>query len=211
MARTVVVSTHLDDAVLSCWSVLDGPGDVVVLTVFTGGPPPGGLTDWDRDSGAADSAERMLQRVDEDRAALRIAGCEPVHVGLLEGQYGNGEVPVEALEPYLAAPVVFAPAGVGEQQVNEEHVRVRDVVLSVRPDARLYADQPYCRFRPRFELPVELADARVPQVVELTPAQRERKARAIPCYAGELPKLEAHFGPFATADRVAYELFWLPS
>src|SRR5205807_10094736 len=86
VARTVVVSTHLDDAVLSCWSVLDAPGDVVVVTVFTGGPPPGTLTEWDRDSGAADSAERMIQRVEEDRAALRVAGREPVHVGLLEGQ-----------------------------------------------------------------------------------------------------------------------------
>jgi hypothetical protein len=46
--RTVVVWTHLDDAVLSCWSVIDGPGDVTVVTVFTGGPEPGSLTEWDR-------------------------------------------------------------------------------------------------------------------------------------------------------------------
>lgn len=210
-ARIVVVSTHLDDAVLSCWSVLDGPGDVVVVTVFTGGPPPGTLTEWDEDSGAADSAERMIQRLAEDRAALRIAGREPVHLGLLEGQYGRGEMPPAALEPYLVADVVYAPAGIAERHVNEEHVRVRDVVLSMRPDARLYADQPYCQFRPSFDLRVELAEGRVPHVVELPPAAREHKAQAIRCYTGELPKLEAHFGPFATPDRLAYELFWLPN
>ena len=31
---TVVVSPHLDDAVMSCWSVLEGAPQVTVVTVF---------------------------------------------------------------------------------------------------------------------------------------------------------------------------------
>jgi hypothetical protein len=66
------VSPHLDDAVLSCWTVIAGEGNVTVATVFTAGPKVGITTPWDRDSGV-DSAERMAQRRDEDAAALALA------------------------------------------------------------------------------------------------------------------------------------------
>ena len=37
----VVLSPHLDDAVLSCWHVLGREGDVRVVNVFTGSPEDG--------------------------------------------------------------------------------------------------------------------------------------------------------------------------
>jgi LmbE family N-acetylglucosaminyl deacetylase len=208
---SIVVSTHLDDAVMSCWSVIDGATDVTVVTVFTGGPEPGFLGGWDADSGAPDSATRMEQRRAEDRAALALAGCPYVHLGLLEVEYGGGECPPEAISDVLAeAAVVYAPAGIGVRHVNKEHGRVRDTVLSLRPDAVLYADQPYCGFQATAELPASLAAGRVADAVALSAEQRERKARAIACYAGELPKLERaeSFGPFADPGNLAHEVFW---
>lgn len=205
------MSTHLDDAVMSCWSVLEGAPQVTVLTVFTGGPEPGFLGAWDSDSGVPDSATRMEQRRAEDVAALSLAGCAYVHLGLLEVEYGGGECPPAAIaEQLAAAAVVYAPAGIGIRHVNKEHGRVRDAVLSLRPDALLYADQPYCDFRSDTELPAELAAGRLAEVVALRPEQRERKARAIHCYAGELVKLERpdSFGPFAAADSLMHEVFW---
>ena len=84
----VVVSTHLDDAVLSCWSIVAGDADVAVVTVFTGGPDdPNLVTDWDRDTGLT-SKERMTARIEENRAALAIAGRSPTDLGFLESQYG---------------------------------------------------------------------------------------------------------------------------
>jgi LmbE family N-acetylglucosaminyl deacetylase len=208
---SIVVSTHLDDAVMSCWSLIDGATDVTVVTVFTGGPEPGFLGAWDSDSGAPDSATRMEQRRAEDRAALTIAGCRYVHVGLLEIEYGGGECPPDAIADVLVnASVVYAPAGIGLRHVNKEHGRVRDAVLSLRPDAVLYADQPYCAFRPETELPPSLAAGRVVDIATLTPEQRGRKARAIACYAGELSKLERpeSFGPFADPGNLGHEVFW---
>jgi LmbE family N-acetylglucosaminyl deacetylase len=216
--RVVVVSAHLDDAVMSCWSLLDGAlldgardvtgaTNVTVVTVFTGGPEPGFLGEWDSDSGAPDSATRMQQRRAEDVAALAVAGCPYVHVGLLEVEYGGGTCPPDAIAAHLGdADVVYAPAGIGLRHVNEEHGRVRDAVLALRPDARLYADQPYCGFRPD----TELASDREREVVALAPQQRERKSRAIRCYAGELPKLERPeaFGRFAGPEQLGYEVFW---
>ena len=209
--RTVIVSTHLDDAVLSCWSVIDGPGDVTVVTVFTGGPEPGGLTPWDSRTDAPDSATRMVERRAEDAAALAVAGQTPVHLGLLESQYLRmvPEVPWAVLAPYLeGADVVYAPAAIAlGRPPHSDHVVVRKAVLAGRPDAVLYADQPYCRFRAdtRTEEPGRARD-----LVELDEGMRVRKAEAIRCYAGELPILESPelFGPFATPDRLAFELFW---
>ena len=60
MSALVLLSPHLDDAVLSCWHVLSSSADVVVLNVFTAIPPAGTQTPrWDRVTGSDDSADRM--------------------------------------------------------------------------------------------------------------------------------------------------------
>jgi LmbE family N-acetylglucosaminyl deacetylase len=204
----VVISTHLDDAVLSCWSLLDSDDDVTVVTVFTGGPAPGFVSSWDADTGV-DSATRMEQRRAENRAALAVAERTPVDLGLLEVLYGGGVVTVDAIRAHVdRADLVYAPAGIGLEHANKEHGIVRDAVLTARPDARLYADQPYCQFRPDSQLPAPLADGRRPTPVVLSREQRLRKIDALRCYAGELPKLERAFTPFLSESRLAYELFW---
>ena len=77
-APVAVLSPHLDDAVLSAWSVLRRPGDVRVVNVCTAVPPPGPAPPWDQLTGARDAAERMRERLDEDREALAKAGREAV-------------------------------------------------------------------------------------------------------------------------------------
>jgi hypothetical protein len=208
----VVVSTHLDDAVLSCWSVLAGDDDVRVVTVFTAPPPPGKLFKWDKDTDAPDSATRMAERLDEDRAALAVAGRTPVHLGLLEPYYGGTRVSPDDLRPHLdQAALVYAPAAVGLKRIHSDHVDVRDAVLGVRPDATLYADQPYCGFRPDIELPAELGTGYAAKLVLLAPEERQRKARAVHCYADELAKLESMYGAFAAPELLEHELYWRPA
>ena len=204
----LVVSPHFDDAVLSLWSVVGGPGGVTVLTVFTQGPEPGLVADWDRDTGV-DSATRMRQRVEENRAALALAGRAPLDLGLKEGIYGGDGVEPEALRQHLdAADEVYLPAGVAVEHVNREHVQVRDACLAVRPDCSFYADQPYSLFRDDTELPRELGSVRDKTVVALSAEQRARKAEAIACYAGEVPKLELAFGSLTDPRRLPFEVVW---
>ena len=38
MPATTILSPHIDDAVLSLWAVLAGPGEVTVMNVFDGAP-----------------------------------------------------------------------------------------------------------------------------------------------------------------------------
>ena len=207
--RIVIVSPHFDDAVLSCWTLIDSGADVTVLTVFTEGPPRAGfVADWDADTGV-DSSTRMRQRADENRAALALARARPVDLGALEGIYGGGDVDRGALRPYLTgADAVYVPAGVGVEHVNREHVVVRDTCLAVRRDCGFYADQPYSLFRDDTELPAGLEAGLDRNVAVLEGEQRSRKARAIAAYAGEIAKLERAFGPITEPDRLAYEVFW---
>jgi LmbE family N-acetylglucosaminyl deacetylase len=147
MSDTVaILSPHLDDAVLSCWHVLAGPAAVRVVNVFTG-VPENGLGEWDRATGATDSARRMRERLEEDRAALHAVARPAVNVGLLDEQYRNGSEPAsvyEAIAPLVAqGEIVYAPAGFGG---HTDHVLVRDAGLALRDrgaTVRLFADLPH--------------------------------------------------------------------
>ena len=102
---TLVVSPHFDDAALSAWAVLEGP-DVRVANVFTAVPPPGAPTYWERLTRVrGTAAERIAERVVEDRDALALAGVEPVNLGFLEAQHGGGPnlQPEASLERKLTA------------------------------------------------------------------------------------------------------------
>src|SRR4051794_35229184 len=97
-SRKVVVSPHLDDAVLSCWHVLQD-GEATVVTVFAGVPEPGTRGWWDRLTGSDDSAARMRERLREDDAALGLGGATPLRLDLLDEQYrSNGAAPGIAAE-----------------------------------------------------------------------------------------------------------------
>src|SRR5215218_6837911 len=113
-SRRVVVSPHLDDAVLSCWHLLEA-GDATVVSVFTGVPEPGTSGWWDRLTGSDDSPGRVRERLREDERALSLAGASSVRLDLLDEQYRrNGASPpvAEALAEQLAGgDEVYAPLG----------------------------------------------------------------------------------------------------
>lgn len=140
-----VLSPHLDDAALSCWSVLDAPGDRTVVNVFTGPPDPARERPWDELTRATDGARRMEDRVAEDRAALARAGCTPTNLGLAPPASADA---AERLRALLAAALpaggdLYLPAGIGG---HPAHLLVRDVGLegAQRADRTfLYADCPY--------------------------------------------------------------------
>jgi hypothetical protein len=207
----VVVSTHFDDAVLSCWSVIASQAEVDVVTVFTAGPDDDRTTNWDRDSGVP-SATRMRQRDVENDSALALAGRSATNLDFLGADYGGGGIDHSILASALRdAHVVYVPVGLFPfNSSNPEHVVVRDACLSVRPDARLYADNPYCHFRGDVELPVALGIGLTRSVVSLSQKQREQKAEAIRCNAGELAKLEGIFGPCTDPALLEFEVFWAP-
>jgi LmbE family N-acetylglucosaminyl deacetylase len=226
VTETFVVSAHLDDAVMSCYSVL-GP-TTTVLTVFAGFPPAGTLGRWDEDGGATDSRERVAERREEDRLALARSGARFVHLDLPDLQYvtaGTAERP--SLESFSAslrnelagATTVLAPCALSAKRPFDrfrprrysDHRFARDAALAARPDSTLYADLPYA-LNPGtggFALPDDVdGSGRSERRVTLEPDLVAEKIDAVRCYATQLRQLVEGFGDFITPAGLGLEVYW---
>jgi len=231
MAPIVILSPHLDDAVLSCWHVLSSPGEVEVVNVFAGAPAertePGW---WDRHLGSPEAA--VGKRQEEDRRALAHAGRSARNLHFIDAQYRNGDQPAELLQAAVAATVprgatVYAPASLG---LNDDHDAVRSAALDLRANwakVVLYADLPHASARGWPPWVVETggnervasAWGRVlqrsgpapdpPTVHRLTGGDFERKAAAVREYASQIEALEAMFRQrMDDPELLGYEVEW---
>jgi LmbE family N-acetylglucosaminyl deacetylase len=145
----LVLSPHLDDAVLSCWSVLASSDDVRVVNVFAGIPPSGFVSRWDAACGVLESADQIPARIAEDAEVLAELGCRPANLPFLEIQYGARRLSMQLLDRAIAAvvpraSVVYAPAALAEGHVDHRLVRsyARTLARAGLP-VRLYGDLPY--------------------------------------------------------------------
>jgi LmbE family N-acetylglucosaminyl deacetylase len=151
MTPVLVVSPHLDDAVLSAGQFLAGLPGAVVVTMLAGIPDPPVTTPWDAASGFATSQEAVETRRAEDEAALALLKATPAHLDFLDGQYAPADP--SALTDALVEQVerhrpefVLGPLGVH----HDDHERIRDAVLAADLDVPLwlYEDLPYRVNRP---------------------------------------------------------------
>jgi hypothetical protein len=228
-SRIVVLSPHLDDAVLSCWHRLQ-EGDVKVVNVFTGLPDAGTAGWWDILTGASDSVARMHERLREDARALETARAHSVGLGLLDEQYRhNGRPPpvAESLAEHLGeADEVYVSAGLA---LGSDHGLVLAGALELRDDLCLYADLPHAALWgwPSWVtgaggeddlLDVDAAwrarlrdaglDPRAlrPEAHALDDLAFERKLQAVRCYRTQVAALERE-APLAA---LRWEVTWRP-
>ena len=232
-APALVLSPHLDDAVISCWHVLTSVPHLRVVNVFAGIPPPGFVTRWDRACGAEESAAHVRSRIDEDREILAAIGHEPEYFPFTDAQYTRRRPDQAALDAVLAerlgsARAIFAPAGLGF--AHGDHLLVRAYARTLaRHGMRvtLYADLPYAVRRgdwPRwirdgggaadglrdwFWAPAlrAVAPIRAVKIVAL-PAQAARaKLAAMRGYATQFPGLD-HDGRLSDPSIHGFEVYW---
>jgi hypothetical protein len=230
----IILSPHLDDAVLSCWHVLTQPGEVGVITVFAGVPIA--LTApawWDRYTDAANSADRVRERIEEDRSALALAGRTATNLGFLDEQYRDDEqrlAPLmEQIEPLLPPHArIYAPAALAH---HVDHALVRGAALNLRDAGfplTLYADLPHAtahgwpgwvngeRRAGSNDLAAASWDhvlvgtgALAPTVHPLDAEAHERKLAAVRMYRSQLRGLEEFAGrPLTDRDTLGYEVEW---
>lgn len=225
-SRTVVLSPHLDDAVLSCWHVLN---EATVVSVFAGVPDPGTAGWWDSLTGGADSPVRMRERHREDALALALAGAVPRRLGLLDEQYrrNGASLPVaELLADHVRdADKVYAPLGLF---LGDDHRLVRQAALELRPDTILYADHPHAGIwglpawvtgdEEATELDVDAAwrqrmveaglepERLASAVHELDGEAFERKLAAVHAYGTQVAALERE----APLEQLRWEVTWRP-
>lgn len=204
-APIVVLSPHLDDAVLACFHVLASGDPVEVVNVFAGVPEPGTPTEvWGRICGYDDFHKLGEDRIREDGAALDSLGIAPTYLA-----FGDQEVRKALGDPHptvdrllaeieAAAPrasLVLGPLG-GADRPNPDHVLVRDVAISLLYDGMpvaLYADFPHvCKARGAW--PVELISGPLPEA-PVEPPRLDSTVR----WAKKLPGLVPEVDPLYNA------------
>ena len=150
--RIVVLSPHLDDALLSLGAAIAGwsraGAAVRVLTVLAGRPgsdAPAGP--WDAASGFATEGAATAARREEDRSASAIVGATPVWLDHADVQYGretgDDEIWDEVRTAVDDATAVLSP---GFPLLHPDHEWLGLLAVS-RRDPRwrfgLYVEQPY--------------------------------------------------------------------
>ena len=219
-APALLLSPHLDDAVLSCWSVLCAEGELNVVNIFAGEPSaPGRVAPWDLITGASDSATRVRERIAEDVDALQHAGRAPINLPLLDAQYRrpSSAPDLRELDQLVNGAVqsacrVYAPAGIGAHPDHLLTRRYARVLLRAGVPVSLYAELPYCilhgwpnwvdgrepqAFRNVDAFWAQFLSA-VPELAALSSAQVTRlhdgaamaKLAAMSCYATQLQALD---------------------
>jgi LmbE family N-acetylglucosaminyl deacetylase len=163
---TLILSPHFDDAVLSCWHLLDGVTEVGIVNVFGGVPAADADGWWDLFGGARSSSGVVEQRHREDQAALALAGREAISLDFLDYQYRDGRQPIEPVVQALRALLggvssLWAPAALASppdhadlitaaRQPHPDHMVVRSAALMLHAEGcpvMLYADLPHASAR----------------------------------------------------------------
>jgi LmbE family N-acetylglucosaminyl deacetylase len=229
---TTVLSPHLDDAILSCWSVLSREPGTAVINVFASAPDgevP--LTSWDRLTGARDPHGRMLERIREDADALGRVGAHPVNLHFVINDYRRREQDVKPLvseiSRHLNGPTIYAPAGIGR---HPDHFAVRAAAVWLATHGfavRLYGELPYCCHYgwphwvrggepdPHLDITFDwrqslgYGDVSVaPEsavITELSPREQEEKLSAIRTYRTQYSGMARLL---AAEDALRYEVSW---
>jgi len=221
--RLVVVSPHLDDAVLGCAHLMAAHPGTTVVTVFTGRPHPAPdpPTPWDALCGFVAGDDVLGAREAEDAAALATLGAVPVWLGFVEHQYlPRAEWPgpdtiVDRLEAVVRAhepSAVLVPFGLGNPDHDTTH-RAAMVVRERFPEPAwfCYEDMGYkhipgllaWRVARLFVAGVWPTPAALP--VDPDPA---RKQAAVDCYPSQLRALEADWRIGAKLAAPAPEQYW---
>jgi len=232
----VVISSHLDDAVMSLGaSIVRATREgrpVGVLTVFAGKPHsqvPAGS--WDRRAGFATEGEAVRARRREDKEACRLVGAEPSWLSFSEADYAGirneGEVWSAVTDALADTGAVLVP---GFPLTNPDHAWLSRLLLERGlPCGRigLYAEQPYRyivrRERPRLDLPapLPLSPSQIPKWTHPAGALPDlrTKRRAMLAYRSQLPLLGlAQNGSWKLHRMLLHETIrrgeavaWLPS
>jgi LmbE family N-acetylglucosaminyl deacetylase len=215
MSAALVISPHLDDAVLGCGTWIAAHAGARVLTVFAGAPRETTATEWDAACGFASSDQAVAQRRAEDRAALALLDAEPEWLDWCDDQY-RVPAPPDAIAAELRRAVarhdpatVLLPLGLFHRDHETTHTAAL-AALSDAPARAWYAyEDALYRAIPGL---VQHRLARLGQqgltaTPERAAAGGGAKRRAIACYASQLRGLATPGRP-GHADALATERLW---
>jgi LmbE family N-acetylglucosaminyl deacetylase len=209
--KAVVLSPHLDDAVLSIGATINslrrGGADVVLVTAFAGDPRREARASyWDAKRGVGDKARAVALRQAEDDAAVGLLDIKAVNLPFDDFAYAPPRDPdamFAAMQPQLEdADMVFIP---GWPLLHADHRYLSVLVLQRLVNGVLF----FYEERPYSALPLRIVrrmvrGRTVPSITHetgcdliwrpsLTRAEDfAAKRAAVACYQGELAALGRH-------------------
>jgi LmbE family N-acetylglucosaminyl deacetylase len=157
---TLVVSTHLDDAVLSCGHFLSSHPDAQVLTVLAGAPEKLREGYNANTTGELYAPAAVQKRRDEDAAAMSYLSVRPpIWLGLFDNDFvhrfrrrrDHADIlrEVGAAINESGATSIVTPLGL----LHSDHIAVADVCFELALNSKLewylYMDIPYAQRRPK--------------------------------------------------------------
>lgn len=223
LERIVVVSPHMDDAVLGMGQLLAAHPGATVITVFAGAPDayPEPMTWWDQLAGFGSGDDVIAARRDEDAKALAELDASPVWLDHVEHQYlpreewVQEEAVVDSLEVAIRAAqpsAVFMPFGLANPDHDVTHKAAR-LVRDRLPEPAwfCYEDHGYKHIPGMLAWRVsQLFRSRVWPTPAAPPvdAGQDRKQAAIAHYRSQLLALEADWQVSTKLDAPAPEQCW---
>jgi LmbE family N-acetylglucosaminyl deacetylase len=206
LGRVVVVSPHLDDAVMSlgatiAWAVQAG-AKIEVLTVFTCIPTsnaPAGP--WDKNCGYGTEGEQATARREEDRQACLVLGAKPCWLNFgaepYERRGSDDDIWAAVQAATEGADLVLVP---GYPLLHPDHAYLSELLLRKGLPGRrtvLYAEQPYAythNMAPTGAAVAAPVKAVVGAPITWTRVRTERthrqaKLKAVRCYRTQLRHL----------------------
>jgi LmbE family N-acetylglucosaminyl deacetylase len=218
----LVISTHFDDAVLSCGHFLARHPGTIVATVCGGIAPKGepASNHWDAYAWPSAYAATVGRRL-EDIRALASVGAEPKPLDLLDEPYRpnpNDLIPfqivierlIESMEPEC---VLLPLAG---SKTHRDHTMVRRAALTVLNNhpkvlVELYADLPYFLGGGEDRVVAQLGAVPLEQL-HATDAELATKHEALLEYPTQTARLRIAFEQFDMVELPdAERLYLLPS
>ncbi|MGD0056057.1 MAG: PIG-L family deacetylase [Acidimicrobiales bacterium] len=153
LAPVLVVSTHLDDAVLSCGHFLYANPSTTVVTVLAGAPHVNHEGYNSETTGQPYAPDAIAVRRGEDRLAMEYLGATPVWLDLFDADYKSYRPPIDYVDVIreevsrvldeLHPKSVLVPLGL----MHADHLAVADACLELALDGPfswyLYMDLPY--------------------------------------------------------------------
>jgi LmbE family N-acetylglucosaminyl deacetylase len=226
---TLVVSPHLDDAVLSCGHFLLTQPQSVVATVHAGNPGDGRLSEWDRDCGFVEGDDPVARRREEDRAALELVGARPWHMDFLDRPYRDGRAADEGgviraedvageladLVHELSPTRALIPMGLLHPDHELTH-EAGSLLLHSSPELEIWAymDLPYGLAHPQLVTSrlenLQQRGLRARRVTVDAPLQADVKRDATACYASQVDAVRNDLGREAWERTFSFgsEQFW---
>lgn len=191
----LIISPHLDDAVLSVGQVMAGWPGATVATVFAGRPSdPMVQTSYDRDCGFLNAGRAVARRRSEDKAALHILNAHPVHLDFVDHQYGEPADEQAITDTLLAltakaeATVLIGPLGLAHPDHHTARRAYEQLLTRTTVEAWLYEDLPSRVLWPE-EVPEALAwwkgTGHRPELGFVGTGPLERKQRALERYRSQ--------------------------